>query len=97
MDTNIRLIVCLCANKLNCKVQLAVFILIDRVKQNCQDGMRFRQNKLYPVLLVMRCKSGLFGSNIAQMKSITVIEMCCLQSLCTKILFNLSRSTLDST
>ena len=37
--------VCLCANKLNCKVRGAVFILIDRVKHHCQDGIRFRQNK----------------------------------------------------
>ena len=74
---------------LNCKVQVAVFILIqviDRVKHNRHDGMRFRQNKLYPILLlvVMRRKSGPFGSNIARVKSIIVIEMCCLQSLCTK-------------
>ena len=85
MDTNIH--VCLCANKLNCNVQVAVFILIDRIKQQCQDGMRFRQNKPYPTMAIfveMRRKSGLLGSNIAQMKTIIVIEMCCLQSLCIK-------------
>ena len=32
----------------------------------------------------MQRKSGLFGSNIAQVKTIIVIEMGCLQSLCTK-------------
>ena len=73
----------LCPNKLKCKVQVAVFILIDRVKHHCQDGMGFRLNKPYAILVVMRRKSGLFGSNIAQVKSIIVIEMCCLQSLCT--------------
>ena len=36
------------------------------------------------LLVVMRRKSGLFGSNIAQVKTIIVIEICCLQSLCTK-------------
>ena len=66
MDTNIH--VCLCANKSNCNVQVAVFILIERVTQHCQDGMRFRQNKRYPILVVTRRKSGLFGSNIAQVK-----------------------------
>ena len=50
MDTNIHVHVCLCANKLNCNVQVAVFILIDRVKQQCLDGMRFRQNKPYHIL-----------------------------------------------
>ena len=31
------------ANKLKCKVQVAVFIFINRVKQQCQHGMRLRQ------------------------------------------------------
>ena len=31
------------ANKLKCKVQVAVFIFINRVKQQCQRGMRLRQ------------------------------------------------------
>ena len=35
-------------------------------------------------MVVMQRKSGLFGSNIAQVKTIVVIEMCCLQSQCTK-------------
>ena len=72
---------------LNCNVQVAMFILIERVKHNCQDGIRFWQNKPYPILVVMRRKSGPlrgFGSNIAQVKSVIMIEMCCLQSLCTK-------------
>ena len=31
------------ANKLKCKVQVAVFIFINRVKQQCQRGMRLQQ------------------------------------------------------
>ena len=56
--------VCLFANKFKCKVQVAVFIFINRDKQQCQHGMRLRQ-KPYPILVVMQRKSGLFGSNIA--------------------------------
>ena len=56
--------VCLLENKLNCKVQVAVFILINQVKQQCQHGMRLRQ-KPYTIVVVMQRKSGLFGSNIA--------------------------------
>ena len=52
------------ANKLKCKVQVAVFIFINRVKQQCQHGKRLRQ-KPYPILVVMQRKSGLFGSNNA--------------------------------
>ena len=40
------------ANKLNCKVQVAVFIFINRVKQQCQHGMRLRQEPS-PILVVM--------------------------------------------
>ena len=52
------------ANKLKCKVQAAVFIFINRVKQQCQHVMRLLY-KPYPILVVMQSKSGLFGSNIA--------------------------------
>ena len=73
-----------------------MFIFINRVKQQCQHGMRLRQ-KPQPVSYIggdaLQRKSGLFGSNIAQVKTIIVIEMCCLQSLCTKKMFNLSCST----
>ena len=84
--------VCLFAHKLNCKVQEAVFTFINQVKQQCQHGMRLRQ-KPYPILMVMQHKLGFFGSNIAQVKAIIVIGMCCLISQCTKKTFNLSRST----
>ena len=58
-----------------------------------QDGMSFQQNKLYPILLVvMRLKSGLFVSNIAQVKSIIVIDAV-YNRYALKTTLNLSCST----